>query len=244
MPDLPLLPRSDHQCVQIRHRQNPLSYIIEGEQTDDTHRSQIYCKILSNSYFYTTLLSQLESYPSFESLFYQCLVKLLLNEASARLCFQPVFSYAIYRNNSIRLRVDPRLNRFDEWINRRWASIQLRVLIRRIRYETSWAWLSTLGGGHSCLGEVSLKHALEAEEISKNQIVLSKEIGDPNALVKSYLFLALSYMQQKRFDEVAIILRYQYCCIQGKDITDERLPIMCIALWKKMKYNMKKEKQS
>lgn len=120
MPDLPLFPRSDHKCVQIRHRQNPLSYIIEGERTDDTHRSQIYCKILSNSYFYTTFLSQLESYPSFESLFYQCLIELLLNKASAHLCFQPVFSYASYRNNSIRLRVDPRLNRFDEWINRRW----------------------------------------------------------------------------------------------------------------------------
>ncbi len=38
------------------------------------------------------------------------------------------------------------------------ASIQLNVLIKRIRYESSWAWLSTLGGGHSCLGEESSRH--------------------------------------------------------------------------------------
>lgn len=38
------------------------------------------------------------------------------------------------------------------------ASIQMHVLIKRIRYESSWAWLSTLGGGHSCLGEESVRH--------------------------------------------------------------------------------------
>lgn len=38
------------------------------------------------------------------------------------------------------------------------ASIQLHVLTKRIRYESSWAWLSTLGGGHSCLGEESARH--------------------------------------------------------------------------------------
>lgn len=37
--------------------------------------------------------------------------------------------------------------------------------------------------------------------------------------------------------------RYQYRRIQEKDITDERLPIMCIALWKKMKYAMKRDKK-
>jgi hypothetical protein len=45
---------------------------------------------------------------------------------------------------------------FDYLLNR--TSIQLHVLIKRIRYESSWAWLSTLGGGHSCLGEESVRH--------------------------------------------------------------------------------------
>jgi hypothetical protein len=37
--------------------------------------------------------------------------------------------------------------------------------------------------------------------------------------------------------------RFQYRRIQQKDINDERLPIMCIALWKKMKYAIKRDKK-
>jgi hypothetical protein len=40
-----------------------------------------------------------------------------------------------------------------------------------------------------------------------------------------------------------ISFRYQYYRIQQKDITEERLPIMCIALWKKMQYNMQQEQR-
>ena len=38
------------------------------------------------------------------------------------------------------------------------ASMQLGILTKRVRYESSWAWLSTLGGGHSCLGEILIRH--------------------------------------------------------------------------------------
>jgi len=53
--------------------------------------------------------------------------------------------------------------------------------------------------------------------------------------------VALSYLQQKRYDEVRTILRFQYRRIQQPDVTDERLPVMCIALWKKMKYAIKQK---
>ncbi|CAF1531775.1 unnamed protein product, partial [Didymodactylos carnosus] len=81
--------------------------------------------------------------------------------------------------------------------------------------------------------------ALRAEKISKDQLCLARDIGDPNAIIKCYLFIALSYLQQKRFEEVSIILRFQYRCIQSPNITDPRLPIMCRALWRKMKYAQK-----
>ncbi|CAM2708792.1 unnamed protein product [Rotaria socialis] len=187
---------------------------------------------------------ELASSSQFGKVFYELLIKLndrprsLLN----RKRLNNIFSSIHHRQNSIYLQVHNKINQYDEWINRTWASIHLNVLTKRVRYESSWAWLSTLGGGHSCLGEESARHAKEAEAISKNQICLSTEVGDPNALVKSYLFLSLSYLQQKRYDEVRIILRFQYRRIQQKDITDERLPIMCIALWKKMKYAIKRDK--
>ena len=120
MPDLPRLPRLNHGDVLIRHRRIPFTYILECDQDGDTVRSPIICQISSNSYFYATLLNQLASIPSFESLFYRCLAELLLNQAPARFRFQPVFSAATHRNNAIQLRVHPHVNRFDVWINRRW----------------------------------------------------------------------------------------------------------------------------
>jgi hypothetical protein len=47
----------------------------------------------------------------------------------------------------------------------------------------------------------------------------------------------------KKLTKFICIFRFQYRRIQQKDINDERLPIMCIALWKKMKYAVKKNKK-
>ncbi|CAF0830694.1 unnamed protein product [Rotaria sp. Silwood1] len=235
--------------ILISHKNAPIRLLLDHQSFDNNNIDKnlvvIYCQISSNLFFYTTLLSELSSSSQFASIFYQLLIQLNNNSRSLfnRKRLKYIFSCICHRQNIIYLQVHNKINQYDEWINRRWASIQLSVLIKRIRYESSWAWLSTLGGGHSCLGEVSVQHAKEAEMISKSQICLSNEIGDPNALVKSYLFLALSYLQQKRYDEVRIILRFQYQRIQQKDITDERLPIMCIALWKKMKYAIKRDKK-
>ncbi|CAF2737345.1 unnamed protein product [Rotaria sp. Silwood2] len=233
--------------ILISHKNAPIRFLLDHQSFDnsiDQDLSVIYCQISSNLIFYTTLLSELSSSSQFATIFYQILIQLNNNTRPlySRKRLKYIFNHIYHRHNIIYLQVHDKINQYDEWINRYWASIQLNVLIKRIRYESSWAWLSTLGGGHSCLGEVSVQHAKEAEMITKSQICLSYEIGDPNALVKSYLFLALSYLQQKRYDEVRIILRFQYQCIQQKDITDERLAIMCIALWKKMKYAIKRDK--
>ncbi|CAF0748406.1 unnamed protein product [Rotaria sordida] len=235
--------------ILISHKNAPIRLVLDHQSFDNDinkNLSVIHCQISSNLFFYTTLLNELSSSSQFATRFYQILIQLNKNSRSLfnRKCLKYIFSCIRHHQNIIYLQVHNKINQYDEWINRCWASIQLNVLTRRIRYESSWAWLSTLGGGHSCLGEISVQHAKEAEMISKSQIGLSNDVGDPNALVKSYLFLALSYLQQKRFDEVRIILQFQYQCIQQKDITDERLPIMCIALWKKMKYAIKRDRKS
>ncbi|CAF0879821.1 unnamed protein product [Adineta steineri] len=228
-------------AIIISHKDSPIHFSLNRPSLNNDDNEEnlpvIHCQISSNLYFYTVLLSELSSLPNFANIFYYLVSQ--FNNKSHRKRLKYIFSSINHRQNIIYLQVYPKINQFDEWINRYWASIQLSVLVKRVRYESSWAWLSTLGGGHSCLGEISAEHAKEAEAISKNQIRLSSEIGDPNALVKSYLFLSLSYLQQKRYDEVRTILRFQYRRIQQKDITEDRLPVMCIALWKKMKYAIK-----
>ena len=42
--------------------------------------------------------------------------------------------------------------------------------------------------------------------------------------------------------ELLFSSRYQYRCIHQKEVTDDRLKVMCIALWKKMKYAIATEK--
>ncbi|UJR27708.1 hypothetical protein I4U23_008985 [Adineta vaga] len=230
--------------ILIRQKNSPISFLLSHSSTNidnENNSPTIFCQISSNSYFYTELLRELTFSSYFAKVFHDLLTHSNMKLYRQRL--KLIFSLISHRSNIIYLHVHNHINRYDECINRYWASIQLHVLVKRVRYESSWAWLSTLGGGHSCLGEESIRHAKQAEAISKNQIGLSSEIGDPNALVKSYLFLALGYLQQKRYDEVRIILRFQYRRLQQKDITDERLPIMCIALWKKMKYAVKRDKQ-
>ncbi|CAF1252805.1 unnamed protein product [Adineta ricciae] len=215
--------------ILIRQKNSPICFSLKhhpSEINDDNASPEIYCQISSNSYFYTSLLRELSSSVYFANIFHDLLSHSKTKFNRQRL--KSVFGLISRRDNVIYLKVHDYINNYDEAINRYWASIQLHVLVKRVRYESSWAWLSTLGGGHSCLGEESARHAKEAEMISKNQIDLSSEIGDPNALVKSYLFLSLSYLQQKRFDEVQTILRFQYRRIQQKDITEDRLPVMCV----------------
>ncbi|CAM4841928.1 unnamed protein product [Rotaria magnacalcarata] len=38
------------------------------------------------------------------------------------------------------------------------ASIQLNILTKHIPYESSWTWLSTFCGDHSCLGKEFARH--------------------------------------------------------------------------------------
>jgi len=239
--------------VLISHTEAPSTLLLCSFLTDDEENENsplIHCQILSGPFFYSTLLGELSSSSHFTSIFCRLLTYLFIEHNKslvkriARNRLKYIFSSIHIPNRCqhfVQLQSSNNYYQYEQ-INRRWASIQLHILILLIRYEKSWAWLSTLGGGHSCLGEQSSQHALEAEAISKNQICLSRDIGDPNAIIKSYLFVALSYLQQKRYDETRTILRFQYRCIQKPDVTDDRLRVMCIALWKKMKYAMKHNK--
>lgn len=62
-------------------------------------------------------------------------------------------------------------------------------------------------------------------------------------MMKFELFFGRNIFKKQKQIISNFYFRFQYRCIQHKDITDERLPIMCIALWKKMKYAIKKDKK-
>lgn len=88
--------------------------------------------------------------------------------------------------------------------------------------------------------------AVNAEAISLKQLKLAEEFEDPNAICKSQMFLALSYIQLAKFKEAKEILSRQHFLLNDphhKDINDDRLRVMCIAVknkWKLHKYFYKK----
>ena len=172
------VPRSMSFVLIVRCRNFPTFEILNDSFNIDDSPSTILCEISSNFYFFTIFLRELKTSETFFKLFFDYLKRIrYLREKPCRTALPPIFSSIKFYRNRIRFQVDSKVNLFDESINCRWfvdvtrnifineiffwlkrASIQLRVLVKRIHYESSWAWLSTLGGGHSCLGEVLKKH--------------------------------------------------------------------------------------
>ena len=75
------------------------------------------------------------------------------------------------------------------------------------------------------------------------QLRLANDFNDPNSISRCKLFLSFSYVQLAKFQEAKQILRNEYKYLSDKnnrEITDERLRIMCIAGIKKLKYSMSK----
>lgn len=119
-------------------------------------------------------------------------------------------------------------------------SLISKWLNKKMKYENFTAYFSTLGGAYSSLGEELYFQALNAEIVSKQQLQLACEFEDPNAICKSQMFVALSYIQLCKFKEAMEILKTQKSLLNdpsNKTITDDRLKVMCIAVIKKLKFH-------
>lgn len=77
-----------------------------------------------------------------------------------------------------------------------WCYRLQTLLCKRIILEETMAWLSTLGGGYSSLGDYFIAHSKMAGHISVTQLQISMEMGDPIMAAKCRLFFALSLMQR------------------------------------------------
>lgn len=84
--------------------------------------------------------------------------------------------------------------------------------------------------------------AQKAEQTSLKQLKLANDFSDPNAISRCKLFLSFSYIQLAKYKEAKQLLKteYKYLTNENKEITDERLRVMCIAGIKKLKHSMSK----
>jgi hypothetical protein len=77
----------------------------------------------------------------------------------------------------------------------------------RFRLEESLAWLSTLGGAYSCLGEIDLSCALRAGEISVKQLQLACVSGDPGLMARCALYRVYSLCQREMKREARVLIK-------------------------------------
>ena len=134
------------------------------------------------------------------------------------------------------------------FVNLRWPTVLsldaafgrrvLRLLHDRLDLEVAMAWLSTLGGGFSALGDYYGFAAEKAQKISLAQMKLALDMGDPIITAKSWLWFSLALIQKGRIQAANIIVKKQLAFSRTKvGKLDPRLKRMCKGVLSKIEYN-------
>ncbi|KAH9525483.1 hypothetical protein Btru_001523 [Bulinus truncatus] len=117
-----------------------------------------------------------------------------------------------------------------------WTRRVLGLLHKHVVLVEGFAWLSTLGGAHSSLGEKFIHHAEKAGEISKKQLKMALELGNESLIARCYIFWSWSLLQKEelRRCKKCVLNTWKFCkTIRGRDWI---LEAMCKAVWSRLRY--------
>lgn len=108
---------------------------------------------------------------------------------------------------------------------------------QRLDLEVAMAWLSTLGGGFSALGDYFSSAAEKAGRISLAQMKLAEGMGDPIIVSKSWIWFSLSLIQKGKIDMARwiVIMQLRFSRTKAGN-TDPRLKRMCKGVLARIKY--------
>ncbi|XP_005102475.1 uncharacterized protein LOC101850969 [Aplysia californica] len=117
-----------------------------------------------------------------------------------------------------------------------WCDRILCLLNKHITLEEGFAWLSTLGGAHSALGEVFSQHAEQAGKISKKQLKVAMLLGNEQMIARCFVFWSWSLMQRGELRRCRRCIRnvWRYC--KRLRCRDHILENMCKAVWSRLQY--------
>ncbi|KAK2559910.1 Uncharacterized protein P5673_017483 [Acropora cervicornis] len=93
------------------------------------------------------------------------------------------------------------------------SSLSKRLLVGLREYmqlQGVMAWLSTLGGACSAMGEYINSYSEKAGQISFQQLLVAIRLGNPILAAQCKVFAALSLIQRGKFNLAARIIREQY----------------------------------
>lgn len=115
-----------------------------------------------------------------------------------------------------------------------WEAIEVDYMV---------SWLSTLGGAFSALGDYDVERACIAGKISVQQLKLAIRLGDPNIVVRCYLYLSISLMQRGYFKAAKTLIAEQYNFLKKQVEPSKVLLNMCLGIWSKYKFTKKLYRQ-
>lgn len=126
-----------------------------------------------------------------------------------------------------------------------WNNRILALLNKHIVLAEGFAWLSTLGGAHSSLGETFRYHAEKAGEISAKQLRLAIELGNESLIARCYLFWSWSLLQKGELRRCKACVLNTWKFSQRIQCRDWMLENMCKAVWSRLKYKraLRREKR-
>ncbi|KAL7061764.1 hypothetical protein AAHC03_01621 [Spirometra sp. Aus1] len=132
----------------------------------------------------------------------------------------------------------PPFNTFE--LNNSGYYVVVRLLYKHIILLEAMSWLSTLGGGFSCLGDRFEDAAEIAGAISLRQMRLATAMQIPFFQARCRLFFAQSMMQRGQLKPSADIIRSVYKFAKEAPFYDNppelHLDLMCRGLWTRLVY--------
>jgi len=124
------------------------------------------------------------------------------------------------------------------------ANIAKIVIMEMIELEDALHWLSTLGGAFSNLGEHNPQFAMKAGTNAMKQLMVAMKSGDKTVVVKCWLFMGQSLLQQGQFCEAARMLRmvWRICHVPPLSLltSTSKLLNMCRGIWARLKHERQK----
>lgn len=119
----------------------------------------------------------------------------------------------------------------------------LRLLHDRLDLEIAMAWLSTLGGGFSALGDYYAAAAEKAQKISLAQMKLARDMGDPIVAAKAWVWFSLALIQKGQLKTAKWIVKKQLMFSRTKTgKLDPRLKRMCKGVLSRITYLCESDK--
>lgn len=115
------------------------------------------------------------------------------------------------------------------------------LLYQRMELEHAMAWLSTLGGAFSALGDHQTRCAIVAGHISVQQFRIAVNLGDELTKMRCILYYGYSLIQRGYLKQARKVIEHQYNLAKAMPYVDSRILSMCHGIWARLKYERKKK---